>query len=562
MKSSDDNKITLGVKEGVDLFKCESLENSGELENALDCYKTLLSSFTQKKEDKTLCTVFKRISIVLMKINRLDEAEKYFKSSADCFKKIGDKKELATIIHRLGIVKYRQGKIDKALHYYNEAENLLNKVDDFNWRQRKILIIVNNRAILYLFKNKTDKAIVEFNKILKYFANSANADPKDIVKYYIPVLVNLGNIYFETNEIGKASYYLSKAEEYLNKYNVKDPDLLVKTFVTLSSVYTAENKLVESKKRLDLARKFIISSNLVSKVHYLIAFSKYWHMKGKNTFTKTVLEKAIELAGKVQDKELEGFVYLELGTINKGQGNFREALEFLTKARKCFSEIDFYKRRIKTSIEDIESNFLEIALQWGEKVELKDPYTLGHSARTTYYAFLIGKRLLDDELSLKGLLIGGFLHDIGKLKIDDKILLKRGKLTPEERKEIEKHPVYAIEQLKNIEFPWKNVKDCILYHHEKYNGTGYPEGLKGEQIPLCARIIAVADVFDALTTDRPYRSALSWQEALSFIQENKGKYFDPVVVDTFAEILEKLDKSLISTQHTKHMVEELWRFFA
>lgn len=559
MKSDDVSNLHENVvKSKINL--CKQLEEKQKFDSALECYEDLYRS-TNKLSLKW--ESLKKIITISIKLNNFEMAELYIRKGFHQALKHSDKhKKLTTLYLKLGIVKYSQGKTNEALKYYGRVEKLLNLVNDKDWAREMRLSLLNNRAILYIFKRNTEKAVIELNKVIKAFEILPKDDKTNIQRFLIPAVVNLGNIYLEVGDLPKALYYLTKAEELVQLHSPKNHLLKTKIFINQSLAWIKVNNLQMAKERLNLARQNLqLNDDLYVKIHYLIAYSKYWQKKGDFSLSIKILKRANIFAKKIQNRDVEGFVYIELGSIHKILGNYREALEYLTKALRCFSEIEFYKQRIRTSIEDIESSFLEIASQWGARVELKDPYTLGHSARTTYYAFLIGKKLMDDELSLKGLLIGGFLHDIGKLKIDNKILLKRGKLTPEERREIEKHPVYAIEQLKNIEFPWKNVKDCILYHHEKYDGTGYPEGLKGDQIPLCARIIAVADVFDALTTDRPYRSALSWQQALKFIRENKGKYFDPVVVDVFTEILEKLDKSLISTQHTKHMVEELWQFF-
>jgi HD-GYP domain-containing protein (c-di-GMP phosphodiesterase class II) len=127
---------------------------------------------------------------------------------------------------------------------------------------------------------------------------------------------------------------------------------------------------------------------------------------------------------------------------------------------------------------------------------------------------------------------GALLHDIGKMGVPDKILLKPDKLDEEEWQHMRMHAVYAYNLLSNITY-LRDALDIPYCHHEKWNGTGYPRGLKGEEIPLAARIFAVADVYDALTSDRPYRKGWSPERALDYIREQSGSYFDPRVVDAF-----------------------------
>ena len=171
---------------------------------------------------------------------------------------------------------------------------------------------------------------------------------------------------------------------------------------------------------------------------------------------------------------------------------------------------------------------------WAKAVELRDQETAGHTERVTALAEALGRALGLTPPELADLRRGAILHDVGKLAVPDAILLKPGKLTEEEWAVMKLHPVYAYEWLKNIPY----LKGAIVvprYHHERWDGSGYPEGLRGEAIPLLARIFAVADVYDALTSDRPYRKAWPREQALRHLEENAGVLFDPRVVDIFLE---------------------------
>ena len=181
---------------------------------------------------------------------------------------------------------------------------------------------------------------------------------------------------------------------------------------------------------------------------------------------------------------------------------------------------------------------------WARMLELRDRETEGHSRRVAKMSVKIARKLGLDEEEVKYVYYGALLHDIGKIAIPDEILHKPGPLTAEERAIIDQHPVYAFEILKDIEHLRPAL--AIPYsHHENWDGTGYPQGLKGEAIPLAARIFAVVDNLDALTTDRPYRKAWSYEEALEYIKEQRGKKFDPQIVDVliayFDEIIENTD---------------------
>ncbi len=171
-----------------------------------------------------------------------------------------------------------------------------------------------------------------------------------------------------------------------------------------------------------------------------------------------------------------------------------------------------------------------------ESIEKRDPYTGGHTRRVLEISVKIAKKLNLDNKTIENLKLGALLHDIGKIGIDDKILRKRGKLDDNEYSIIKKHPQLGYEIIKHV----KQLRDAVpgvLYHHEKEDGSGYPMGLKGDEIPFIAKIIAIADAYDAMTTDRPYRKGLSVKEAVEELVRNKDKQFSSEIVEAFIEVL-------------------------
>ncbi|MHB0987252.1 MAG: PAS domain S-box protein [Bellilinea sp.] len=169
---------------------------------------------------------------------------------------------------------------------------------------------------------------------------------------------------------------------------------------------------------------------------------------------------------------------------------------------------------------------------WSRAMDLRDEETEGHTQRVTDLTLQLARKMGITDDQLIHIRRGALLHDMGKLGIPDQILLKPGKLTDEEWVIMRKHPVYAYEMLSSIEY-LRPALDIPYCHHEKWDGSGYPRGLKGEEIPLAARIFAVIDVWDALTSDRPYRKAWSREQTLEYIREQSGSHFDPQIVEVF-----------------------------
>lgn len=175
-------------------------------------------------------------------------------------------------------------------------------------------------------------------------------------------------------------------------------------------------------------------------------------------------------------------------------------------------------------------SYIDTVICLTRALEMRDMETEGHSERVVNMALFIGKRLDLSDQELGRLAIGAYLHDIGKIGIPDSVLLKPGALNEGERRIVEEHVCHGYNIIKDVKF-LAQAKNVILYHHEKWDGTGYPKGLKGEDIPLNARIFALVDVFDALVSERPYKKEMPVEEALEIIRKGRGSHFDPEVAD-------------------------------
>ncbi|GLI33538.1 HD domain-containing phosphohydrolase [Desulforhabdus amnigena] len=209
--------------------------------------------------------------------------------------------------------------------------------------------------------------------------------------------------------------------------------------------------------------------------------------------------------------------------------------------------MDFLTRKTSLAMENLAlyenliSNFYGILRSLVNALEAKDPYTGKHSERVTLYAERIALSMGSSPASIESLRTAGYLHDIGKMGIADKILNKPSALTHEEFELIKKHPVIGETIVADLGLS-PEERSIILHHHERWDGRGYPHGLRGEEIPQPARIVAVADAFDAMTSKRAYRKALSAKEALKEIIDNRGTQFAPDVVDAFREIMQRKQK--------------------
>ena len=228
---------------------------------------------------------------------------------------------------------------------------------------------------------------------------------------------------------------------------------------------------------------------------------------------------------------------------------FGSASALILKGEKSFDEKDIYymtfiTRKAASAIENIAlyeniyDNLFSTLYAFVAAVEARDRYTREHSTRVAKLAYKIGEAMGCTEEELNIINFAGYLHDVGKIGIRDDILLKPGKLTEMEYEKIKEHPVIGADIVGKLGL-WDREQQIIRHHHERFDGKGYPDGLKGDEIPKLARILAVADVTDAMGSDRAYRKRMEYEKVISIIKENAGTQFDPEVVECFLKIVNK-----------------------
>lgn len=259
--------------------------------------------------------------------------------------------------------------------------------------------------------------------------------------------------------------------------------------------------------------------------------------QGEAALADDYLGRALATARELQDPLLEAETLREIAEVACALGRNRDMLRALSQAHHIFAGL-----RARRDVADVgqraqrlEHRFHDVVARWSGSIEAKDPYTQGHCERVSTYACALAERAGFQAITMFWFRVGALLHDVGKIVVPTGILTKPGPLTEEERRVMERHALAGAELLSDVEFPW-DVLPIIRNHHERWDGRGYPDKLAGEAIPLAARILCIADVYDALTTDRPYRKAFSREKALEIMACDAGG-FDPVLFASFRDLL-------------------------
>lgn len=262
------------------------------------------------------------------------------------------------------------------------------------------------------------------------------------------------------------------------------------------------------------------------------------------------LKLSIAVSSYPEDKILKAFHLVELAEqmltkIKEDGGNRVYSSSDLNKKRRLHpdnhergAEVDLLKNKITKLNQEANQNLIEAIFAFAKTIEVKDRYTGEHVESTVAYATGIAKALDLPKDEIERIQQAAVLHDLGKIGISEKILLKHSKLSKKEFEIIKKHPQIGVDIIRPIKF-LHSIISLIFYHHERWDGKGYPSGLRGEDIPIGARIIAIADVYQALISDRPYRKAFSKAQAVRIIKKGAGTQFDPHIVRVFLKILKK-----------------------
>jgi len=250
---------------------------------------------------------------------------------------------------------------------------------------------------------------------------------------------------------------------------------------------------------------------------------------GRPALAESRLRSAIDLASAAGSALGEAEASRELALVHQAMGRNVEALRLLNAAYRLFRRLDARVDLVYVGgkVAELEGSYLALVREWGQSIESTDNHTYGHCERVAKHAVAMARALGLDEHAETTVLVGAYLHDVGKVRVPHEILKKPGPLTRAELEVLQLHPIWGIELLATCDFPW-DLKPIIRSHHERYDGTGYPDHLQGDEIPLGAQIVGILDAFDALTTTRANQAALPVEEAIAEITRRRGWWSDQV----------------------------------
>ncbi len=426
-------------------------------------------------------------AIIHVRRGDLDAADVLWATALAHAKAANDEHLAAMISQNLGIIASWRGDFPAALEHYTSSLATFRAAG----LPEHLPPVLNNMGLVYTQLDRLDEAQAAYDEAL------VHCDASGDVTHRLLALINSTDLWLARGNVQRASALCDTV--FAEAGAAADQRALGETYKYLGVIARTRGALDDAEKHL--ARAY-----------------------GSATQREDLL-----LAAETSREQAE---------LYERMGRNRDTLQALSRSHKLFAKLRAQRNLadLRKRISRLETRFYDIVSKWAYDIESKDVYTRGHCERVADYACALARDVGYDEITMFWFRIGALLHDVGKIVVPSEILNKPGPLTPDERLTMEQHAAAGSDLLREVDFPW-DVLPLVRGHHERWDGKGYPDRLAGESIALSARIVCVADVFDALTTDRPYRRGFSFDDALRMMAKDAGTMFDPDLFMRFERIM-------------------------
>ncbi|HEX2166844.1 MAG TPA: HD domain-containing phosphohydrolase [Longimicrobiales bacterium] len=503
-------------------------ERDGDWDAALTHYESAFASLTSGGTAAEAADLFRWIGSIHRIRGDAERAQEAYEASLTIAKCAHLPFQMASALNCLGILVQFQGASDLAESHYTEGRAYAIKAQD----ERIAAIIDQNLATLASIRGNMTTAIGSYESALARFRKLDDASS------VISSLNNLGMAHRDMGDWAAAERSFDEAFELGNE--LRDALLIGNIELNRADLEVRRGRYDDARESCD--RAFEVFTRVRSVAGQSEAYKVYGSLFGRMnqpSLADTHFERASELAVQSGDRLLEAEVLAAAAQNHLERTRNAEALRALNDAYHLFRELGAQAALLDLDrrLDGLENTYLKVVAAWAESIDAKDPYTAGHCSRVADLACRLAENCGFTGRELTWFRMGGFLHDVGKTAVPLEILNKPGKLTEDEWVAMKNHTVAGADIVAKLNFPWE-ILPIVRSHHERWNGTGYPDGLAGEDIPFTARILCVADVYDALTTARSYRPAMSREEALQIMERDAGIGLDP---DLFARFLTILD---------------------
>jgi len=494
---------------------------------ALASYEEAIAIAERAGEDRVLAEALRRVAVVQYRRNEVDAARALCHRSVAVARRIDDSLLVAEALNTLGVLDLQTGRLEDADRTFRDALAQGGVSRELRARAEQ------NLGILANIRGGHREATMHYQRSLEAYRECGDEHGCALAYH------NLGMVSADQGLYDDADRYFNQSLGVAERTG--EVELQGHCLVNHADVHAERQQFEDARRKAEAA--LVLFDQLGDKGSKSTAYrviGMVYRDTGKAQLAESRLKSAIELAAAVGYVLSEAESTRELAILYQGMGRNQEALTLLNKSYRLFSRLNARVDLVNVGgkVAALEGTYLAVVRDWGQSIESSDTYTYGHCERVANYAAAVARAAGLDDVAQTTIRLGAYLHDLGKVKVPHEVLNKPGKLTDEEFALVKMHPVWGVELLGSVEFPW-DLKPIIRWHHERYDGMGYPDQLKGDEFPLSAQVVGIVDVYDALTTDRPYRPGLSPEAALAEITRCRG-WWSPRVFDAFLAALPEI----------------------
>ena len=508
---------TGGTRRGAELLhEARERERGGCIPEAIECYESAIAVAEQGEEQTVLAEALRRLAVLRHHRNESERARELCRRSYTVARLIGNELLAAEALNTVGVMDLTTGSLDDARKTFLEALELGGRSRELRAR------VEQNLGILANIQGELDEALSRYERSLEMYRDAGDEHGCAIAYH------NLGMASADLGLYPEADKYFLESRALAERS--RDVYLQGLCMVNEAEVDVARQRFEDARNNAEGALALFdqLGARRPKADAYRVIGMVY-RETGRPALAESRLRSAIELAVATGSVLGEAEASHELALLYQSMGRNQEALKLLNGAYRLFRRLDARVDLVHVGgkVAELEATYLAVVRDWGRSIETSDRYTFGHCERVARNAVAMARVLGLDEEQETTLLIGAYLHDLGKVRVPHEILTKPGPLTHDELEIVQMHPLWGIELLASVEFPW-DIKPIIRWHHERYDGSGYPDRLKGDEIPLSAQIVGILDVYDALTTTRAHQPGLSHALALESLDRCRGWWSDRV----------------------------------
>ena len=479
-------------------------------------YEAAIEAAERAGERAVLAEALRRLAIVRHRCNQSVEARRLCERSFAVAREARNDILAAEALNTLGGIDLEAGPLADARRHFLRAVQLGGASRELRARAEQ------NLGILASIQGDCEDALACYARSLEAY-QSCNDEHGSAIAYH-----NLGMVSAQRQLLDEADRYFTQSYEIAVR--VRDSYLQGLCLLNHAEVYFARERYEEARHNAETALGLFdqMEGGVLQAQAYRVIGMVY-RETGRPALADARLRSALELAVTAGSALNEAAARRELAILCQAMGRNQDALVLLNEAHALFGRLDARGDLVYVDgkMAELEATYLAVVSEWGQSIESNDSYTFGHCERVAGLALAVAQKLGLDKHAQTTIRLGAYLHDLGKVRVRHEVLTKPGPLTHDEREAMQMHPIWGVEMLLGVGFPW-DFRPIIRSHHEKYDGTGYPDRLRGDEIPLSAQIVGIVDVYDALTTQRSYRPAMSREAAMAEIARCKGWWSDAV----------------------------------